>query len=162
MPATEGRRRAVLTLIAPLLLATVRIGPGQRPPPRRSDLPLHPRGRPYPAEPLGGQPGRPAGAGRLPGRRGAERLRVRRPRPAARDLRRLHGHRVRRVDRALRPSRLVRDGPQPRAEYSDGLPSTTFSAQDRGVMRRWYQRWRADGVFCVVYSRRTRTARPTA
>jgi len=40
------------------------------------------------------------------------------------------------------------------AEYSDGLPSTTFSAQDRGVMRRWYQRWRADGVFCVVYSRR--------
>jgi hypothetical protein len=40
------------------------------------------------------------------------------------------------------------------AEYSNGLPSTTFSAQDRGVMRRWYQRWRADGVFCVVYSRR--------
>ena len=40
------------------------------------------------------------------------------------------------------------------AEYSDGLPSTTFSAQDRGVMRRWYERWRADGVFCVVYSRR--------
>ena len=40
------------------------------------------------------------------------------------------------------------------AEYSDGLPSTTFSAQDRGVMRRWYERWQADGVFCVVYSRR--------
>jgi hypothetical protein len=40
------------------------------------------------------------------------------------------------------------------AEYSNGLPSTTFSAQDRGVMRRWYQRWRANGVFCVVYSRR--------
>lgn len=40
------------------------------------------------------------------------------------------------------------------AEYSDGLPSTTFSAQDRGVMRRWYQRWHTDGVFCVVYSRR--------
>ena len=40
------------------------------------------------------------------------------------------------------------------AEYSDGLPSTTFSAQDRGVMRRWYERWHADGVFCVVYSRR--------
>jgi hypothetical protein len=40
------------------------------------------------------------------------------------------------------------------AEYSDGLPSTTFSAQDRGVMRRWYERWHADGVFCVVYSPR--------
>jgi hypothetical protein len=40
------------------------------------------------------------------------------------------------------------------AEYSDDLPSTTFSAQDRGVMRRWYQRWHTDGVFCVVYSRR--------
>ena len=40
------------------------------------------------------------------------------------------------------------------AEYSNGLPSTTFSAQDRGVMRRWYERWRANGVFCVVYSRR--------
>ena len=40
------------------------------------------------------------------------------------------------------------------AEYSNGLPSTTFSAQDRGVMRRWYQRWRVNGVFCVVYSRR--------
>jgi hypothetical protein len=40
------------------------------------------------------------------------------------------------------------------AEYSDGLPSATFSAQDRGVMRRWYERWHADGVFCVVYSKR--------
>ncbi len=40
------------------------------------------------------------------------------------------------------------------AEYSDGLPSTTFSAQDRGVMRRWDERWHSDGVFCVVYSRR--------
>jgi hypothetical protein len=40
------------------------------------------------------------------------------------------------------------------AEYSNGLPSTTFSAQDRGVMRRWYERWRVKGVFCVVYSRR--------
>ena len=39
------------------------------------------------------------------------------------------------------------------AEYNDGVPSTTFSAQDRGVMRRWYRRWRVDGVFCVVYSR---------
>src|SRR5262249_1260429 len=36
------------------------------------------------------------------------------------------------------------------AEYDNGLPSTTFSAQDRGVMRRWYQRWQSDGVFCVA------------
>jgi hypothetical protein len=40
------------------------------------------------------------------------------------------------------------------AEYSEGRPSATFSAQDRGVMRRWYERWHADGVFCVVYSKR--------
>jgi hypothetical protein len=38
------------------------------------------------------------------------------------------------------------------AAYSDDQPSTLFSAQDRGVMRRWYQRWQADGVFCLVYS----------
>ncbi|MDQ3138407.1 MAG: hypothetical protein M3Q93_12590 [Gemmatimonadota bacterium] len=40
------------------------------------------------------------------------------------------------------------------APYANGLPSRRFSAQDRGVMRRWYTRWRADGVFCVVYSAR--------
>ncbi len=40
------------------------------------------------------------------------------------------------------------------AMYSDSLPSTRFSAQDRGVMRMWYERWHADGVFCVVYSQR--------
>ncbi len=40
------------------------------------------------------------------------------------------------------------------AMYSDTLPSTRFSAQDRGVMQRWYQRWHADGVFCLVYSAR--------
>jgi hypothetical protein len=40
------------------------------------------------------------------------------------------------------------------APYAGDLPSTRFSAQDRGVMRRWYERWRADGVFCVVYSAR--------
>jgi hypothetical protein len=40
------------------------------------------------------------------------------------------------------------------AAYDNDLPSTTFSAQDRGVMRRWYQRWQADGVFCVAYSAR--------
>lgn len=40
------------------------------------------------------------------------------------------------------------------AAYTNDLPSATFSAQDRGVMRRWYQRWQADGVFCVAYSAR--------
>ena len=38
--------------------------------------------------------------------------------------------------------------------YTDSLPSKRFSAQDRGVMRQWYGRWNADGVFCVVYSAR--------
>jgi hypothetical protein len=38
--------------------------------------------------------------------------------------------------------------------YTDSLPSTTFSVQDRGVMRMWYERWHSDGVFCVVYSAR--------
>jgi hypothetical protein len=38
------------------------------------------------------------------------------------------------------------------ALYTDDSPSTHFSAQDRGVMSRWYQRWHADGVFCLVYS----------
>lgn len=38
------------------------------------------------------------------------------------------------------------------ALYRDELPSKRFSAQDRGVMRQWYERWHADGVFCVVYS----------
>jgi hypothetical protein len=40
------------------------------------------------------------------------------------------------------------------AVFSDNLPSALFSAQDRGVMRRWYQRWHADGVFCLLYSTR--------
>jgi hypothetical protein len=40
------------------------------------------------------------------------------------------------------------------ALYTDSLPSKRFSAQDRGVMRQWYGRWNADGVFCVVYSAR--------
>ncbi|MBA3659469.1 MAG: hypothetical protein H0W67_07720 [Gemmatimonadales bacterium] len=38
------------------------------------------------------------------------------------------------------------------AEYADGRPSARFSAQDRGVMQRWYERWHADGVFCLLYS----------
>ena len=40
------------------------------------------------------------------------------------------------------------------ALYTTELPSTHFSAQDRGVMRQWYERWHADGVFCVAYSPR--------
>ena len=40
------------------------------------------------------------------------------------------------------------------ALYTAELPSKRFSAQDRGVMRQWYERWKADGVFCVVYSAR--------
>lgn len=40
------------------------------------------------------------------------------------------------------------------ALYTDDLPSKHFSAQDRGVMRQWYERWHADGVFCIVYSPR--------
>ena len=38
------------------------------------------------------------------------------------------------------------------ALYTDSLPSTRFSAQDRTAMRLWYDRWHADGVFCLVYS----------
>jgi hypothetical protein len=40
------------------------------------------------------------------------------------------------------------------ALYTADLPSTRFSAQDRGVMRQWYERWHADGVFCLAYSAR--------
>jgi hypothetical protein len=40
------------------------------------------------------------------------------------------------------------------ALYSAEGPSRRFSGQDRVVMRMWYDRWRADGVFCVVYSER--------
>jgi hypothetical protein len=40
------------------------------------------------------------------------------------------------------------------ALYTAEQPSKRFSAQDRGVMRRWYERWKADGVFCLVYSAR--------
>jgi hypothetical protein len=38
------------------------------------------------------------------------------------------------------------------ALYTDDLPSSKFSGQDRIAMRLWYDRWHADGVFCVVYS----------
>jgi hypothetical protein len=39
------------------------------------------------------------------------------------------------------------------ALYTDDLPSTKFSAQDRIAMRLWYDRWHTDGVFCLLYSR---------
>jgi hypothetical protein len=38
------------------------------------------------------------------------------------------------------------------ALYTDDRPSSRFSAQDRVAMRLWYDRWHADGVFCLVYS----------
>ena len=38
------------------------------------------------------------------------------------------------------------------ALYTDSLPSTRFSAQDRTAMRLWYDRWHSDGVFCLIYS----------
>jgi hypothetical protein len=40
------------------------------------------------------------------------------------------------------------------ALYTDDRPSTRFSGQDRTAMRLWYDRWHADGVFCLVYSER--------
>lgn len=41
------------------------------------------------------------------------------------------------------------------ALYTEDSPSRRFSGQDRVVMRMWYSRWRADGVFCVAYSERS-------
>jgi hypothetical protein len=38
------------------------------------------------------------------------------------------------------------------ALYTDDRPSARFSAQDRIAMRLWYDRWHADGVFCLIYS----------
>jgi hypothetical protein len=40
------------------------------------------------------------------------------------------------------------------ALYTDDQPSRRFSGQDRVAQRLWYDRWHADGVFCVVYSER--------
>ncbi|MBA3758986.1 MAG: hypothetical protein H0X07_00470 [Gemmatimonadales bacterium] len=40
------------------------------------------------------------------------------------------------------------------ALYTDDLPSTRFSGQDRIAMRLWYDRWKSDGVFCLIYSAR--------
>jgi hypothetical protein len=33
-----------------------------------------------------------------------------------------------------------------------GLPYSLFSGADRGVMNLWWERWKADGVFCLIYS----------
>ena len=33
-------------------------------------------------------------------------------------------------------------------------PYSLFSGADRGVMMMWWQRWRVDGVFCLLYSER--------
>ncbi len=41
------------------------------------------------------------------------------------------------------------------ALYTDEGPSRRFSGQDRTVMRMWYDRWHADGVFCVAFSERS-------
>ena len=41
------------------------------------------------------------------------------------------------------------------ALYAEDGPSRRFSGQDRTAMRMWYDRWRSDGVFCVVYSERS-------
>jgi hypothetical protein len=38
------------------------------------------------------------------------------------------------------------------AMYTEDRPSSRFSAQDRTAMRLWYDRWHADGVFCLIYS----------
>ena len=38
------------------------------------------------------------------------------------------------------------------ALYTDDSPSQRFSGQDRTAMQMWYDRWHADGVFCVTYS----------
>jgi hypothetical protein len=33
-----------------------------------------------------------------------------------------------------------------------GRPYSLFSGADRGVMMLWWQRWKVDGVFCLLYS----------
>jgi len=40
------------------------------------------------------------------------------------------------------------------ARHGDGSPYPTFSGADRGVMAMWWRRWRAAGVFCVLYTER--------
>jgi hypothetical protein len=41
------------------------------------------------------------------------------------------------------------------ALYTDDSPSRRFTGQDRTVKRKWYDRWRSDGEFCVVYSEKS-------
>ena len=41
------------------------------------------------------------------------------------------------------------------ALYTDDSPSQRFSGQDRTAMQMWYDRWHADGVFCVAYSKQS-------
>ena len=38
------------------------------------------------------------------------------------------------------------------ALQTDGQPFDRFSGSDRGVMLMWWQRWRADGTFCLLYA----------
>ena len=33
----------------------------------------------------------------------------------------------------------------------NGRPFSMFSGSDRGVMLMWWQRWKADGTFCLLY-----------
>jgi hypothetical protein len=34
----------------------------------------------------------------------------------------------------------------------EGRPYSLFSGADRGVMMMWWQQWRAEGVFCLLYT----------
>ncbi|MDQ3138408.1 MAG: hypothetical protein M3Q93_12595, partial [Gemmatimonadota bacterium] len=38
------------------------------------------------------------------------------------------------------------------ARADGGRPYALFSGADRGVMLMWWQRWRADGTFCLLYA----------
>jgi hypothetical protein len=38
------------------------------------------------------------------------------------------------------------------ALHDGGQPYSLFSGADRGVMMLWWERWKADGVFCLIYS----------
>jgi hypothetical protein len=154
MPATEGRRRAVLTLIAPLLLATA--ASAQDSVPRRAAPTFR-------FTPEAGRTLRSLWEASLAARQERVACLGAEVRNDSVFVVRVLPLEISGDSMAIASDESIeRCGPPAWsgtvhshvAEYSDGLPSTTFSAQDRGVMRRWYQRWRADGVFCVVYSRR--------
>jgi hypothetical protein len=38
------------------------------------------------------------------------------------------------------------------ALQADGQPFDRFSGSDRGVMLMWWQRWRTDGTFCLLFA----------